>query len=184
MSRIHSNRSERPTGIPLMTLLTAIQSYNFLYINIFTRLTGTLHQAQVMQITHAHARTKRDPVLWSDTKEPQPGFEMFGCVWTEPGRGSVDRAFRTFMLLMASYPSRTDRISSNTVSCGSSSWLRICRDPDRYRIASSVMTRMRCGWRDSGSAVADVWRIPSVRLESYGFRGVLKAGWIASEVWA
>lgn len=61
---------------------------------------------------------------------------------------------------MASYPSRTERISSYTVSCGSSSWLRICREPGRYRIASSVMTRMRCGWTYSGSAGADVWRGP------------------------
>ncbi|KAL7845370.1 hypothetical protein AOLI_G00235620 [Acnodon oligacanthus] len=45
------------------------------------------------------------------------------------------------MLLMASYPSCTERSSSYTVSCGSSSWLRICRDPARYRIASSVMSR-------------------------------------------
>lgn len=47
------------------------------------------------------------------------------------------------MLLMASYPSCTERISSNTVSRGSSSWLRICRDPARYRIASSVMTLLQ-----------------------------------------
>lgn len=51
--------------------------------------------------------------------------------------------FRTFMLLMASYPSCTARISSYTVSRGSSSWLRICRDPARYRIASSVMTLLQ-----------------------------------------
>lgn len=51
--------------------------------------------------------------------------------------------FRTFMVLMASYPSCTERISSYTVSRGSSSWLRICRDPARYRIASSVMTPLK-----------------------------------------
>lgn len=51
--------------------------------------------------------------------------------------------FRTFMLLMASYPSWTERISSYTASSGSSSWLRICRAPARYRIASSVMTLLQ-----------------------------------------
>lgn len=46
-------------------------------------------------------------------------------------RGGGRKELGTFMDLMASNASCTERISSYAVWCGSSSWLRICSDPAR-----------------------------------------------------